>query len=78
MAKHRGFMPTENYKSISIRKDLLKEVKEIVKMKPKGYKYETTSGFINDAINHHIRRVRQSIKTENFPDQFFEAFNLKK
>jgi len=64
---------SKHHKSISIRNDILEEVQELVDLKPDGYKYETKTGFITDAINHHIRRVKNSMKADSIdPDTFME------
>jgi len=64
----------KHHSSVSIHDDILAEVDELVKLKPEGYTYGTPSGFITDAINLHIRRVRRSIKTGEFPEEFLEIF----
>jgi len=69
---------SKHHTSVSIHDDILAEVDELVKLKPDGYTYGTPSGFIKDAINLHIRRVRRSIKTGDFPEEFFDIFEFKK
>jgi len=68
----------KHHSSVSILDIILEEVDELVKLKPDGYRYETRAGFITDAINFHIRRVKRSMKTGDFPDEFFDIFEFKK
>ena len=62
------------YTTINIRNDIIVEIDELVKKKPDGYKYGTRAGFITDAINLHIRRVRHSVKTGEFPEEYFKVY----
>ena len=68
----------KHHSSVSILDNVLEEVDELVELKPKGYRYETRAGLITDAINHHIRRIRQSITIGQFPDEFFDFYNVSK
>ena len=68
----------KHHSSVSILNKVLEEVDELVELKPKGYRYETRARLITDAINHHIRRIRQSINIGQFPDEFFDFYNISK
>jgi len=67
-------MPDEDYRGITLPKELIQQIDEIIKNKKLGYK--TNAEFIKEAIREHLARRKKELQDDKQFNDYLESKEL--